>query len=78
MGVLTSSVMSESYLQYLERTFIIVLRKNKIGFFGYVDDILLVHNLTYANINKVLCEFNNICPDVDSRWKWNKITSLAF
>jgi len=45
MGAPTSSILSEIYLQYLENTeiFDILLKHHIIGYFRYVDDILIVY-----------------------------------
>jgi hypothetical protein len=44
MGSPTSSLFSEIYMQYLEHAvlFEILLQQHIIGYFMYVDDILLV------------------------------------
>ena len=64
MGAPTSSVLSELYLQYLENTTIFdILFKFKIlGYFRYVDDILIVYNQSHTDIEEVQSTFNNITP----------------
>jgi len=62
MGAPSSSILSELFLQYIEHTKIYdILNKHSIlGYFRYVDDILLVYDITVTNINTVLDEFNNV------------------
>jgi hypothetical protein len=46
MGAPTSSIFSELYLQYVEHTALydILIRNRLLGYFRYVDDILLVYD----------------------------------
>ena len=67
MGVPSSSILSEIYLQFLENTRIydILLRHQIMGYFRYVDDILIVYDNNNNNNNntdthKVLEQFNSI------------------
>ena len=62
MGVPTSSILSQVYLQELEKTKIAeLLLKHKIeGYFGYVDDILIMYQEDQTNIRDVLDNFNNM------------------
>jgi hypothetical protein len=64
MGSPTSSIPSEMYLQYKECTEIydILQRNGIIGYFRYVDDILIVYDRTRTNIDGVLDPFNSIMP----------------
>ena len=70
MGVPSSSILSEIYLQFLENTRIydILLRHQIMGYFRYVDDILIVYDNNNNNNNsntdthKVLEQFNSITP----------------
>ena len=64
IGAPTSSILSELYLQYLENTTIFdILFKFKIlGYFRYVDDILIVYNQSHTDIEEVQSTFNNITP----------------
>jgi hypothetical protein len=39
---------------------------------------LLVHNLTYTDVNDVLDEFNNICPDMEFALEMEKNNSINF
>ena len=62
MGAPTSSIFPEIYLQYLENTTIYNIRtKHKIiGYFRYVDDILIVSKDKNMDIYEVLNSFNNL------------------
>jgi hypothetical protein len=64
MGAPSSAILAEIYLQYIESINIydILQKHNVIGYFRYVDDILLVYNEEITNINLTLQEFNNIHP----------------
>jgi hypothetical protein len=59
MGAPTSAIFSEIYLQYMEHTSIadILSNHNICGYFGYVDDILLIYDITTTDINTVLEQF---------------------
>src|SRR5215475_5775315 len=64
MGAPSSSILSEVYLQYIEHTAIydVLLRNQILGYFRYVDDILIVYSHDKTNINEVLKNFNDITP----------------
>jgi hypothetical protein len=64
MSAPSSAILAEIYLQYIECFSIYdILQKHKIiGYFRYVDDILLVYNEETTNINLTLQEFNKIHP----------------
>jgi hypothetical protein len=66
-GAPTSSILSEIYLQYLENTKIYdILSSSKIqGSFRYVDDILVIYNENYTDIEEVQNAFNNITPGLN-------------
>jgi len=57
----TSSILSEIYLQSLENTKSLdILKEEKIiGYFRYVDDILIIYNENITDVNKVLKSFKN-------------------
>jgi hypothetical protein len=67
MGAPTSSILSEIYLQYLESSNIynLLLDHNIIGYFRYVDDILVVYNEDNTNIESLLLQFNNLSPKLE-------------
>jgi len=60
------SVLSEVYLQYKENTTIYeLLIRNKVeGYFGYVDDVLIMYKEDNTNIHRLLDEFNNLAPSM--------------
>jgi hypothetical protein len=64
MGALTSAIFSEIYLQYIEHTSIIdILTKNTIhGYYLYVDDIPIIHDIELTNKHNVLKRFNTLSP----------------
>jgi hypothetical protein len=66
MGFLTPSIFSEIFLQHIENTaiFDILIYNNIVGYFQYVDDILLVYNDTVTNIQDVFESFNDITPNI--------------
>jgi len=66
MGAPTSSILSEIYLQSLENTRIFdILKEEKIiGYFRYVDDILIIYNENIIDVNQVLKSFNDITPSL--------------
>jgi len=57
---------SEIYIQYLENSKIpgILVKHCIIGYFWYVDDILLVYKNNVTNIQEVLNTFNNLTHTV--------------
>ena len=64
MGAPISSILSEFYLQHLENSKIydILLNFNIMGYFRYVDDLLIIYNERETNIEDLLYYFNNIAP----------------
>ena len=64
MGAPTSSIFSEMYLQYLEDTKLldILTRHHILGYFRYVDDILVVYDSSDTDIHTVLDQFNDTTP----------------
>jgi hypothetical protein len=64
MGAPSSSVLAEIYLQNLEwdQIFKILTDNNILGYFRYVDDILIVYNNNYTDINEVHTSFNSLAP----------------
>jgi hypothetical protein len=67
MGALTSLILSEVYLQYLENSKIdnLLLSHNVVGYFRYVDDILIIYNEYITNIDILLHQFNNLTPKLN-------------
>jgi hypothetical protein len=68
MGAPTSSIFSETFLhvQYLEdsQIFNILLHHQVVGYFRYVDDILLLVKPTTTDTKELLRDFNNISPTI--------------
>jgi hypothetical protein len=64
MGAPTSSILSEIYIQCLKHMdlYEILLRHHIIGYYRYVDDLLLVFDTQITNICNVLQEFNTVTP----------------
>jgi hypothetical protein len=64
MGAPTSAMLAEIFIQYLEHNGIInILKEHHItDYCRYVDDILIIYNEDYTNIDDTLKEFNSIHP----------------
>ena len=64
MGAPTSSIFSEIFLQYLENTknFDILKNHKIIGYFRYVDNILMVYKENKTSIHEVSEAFNDKSP----------------
>jgi hypothetical protein len=62
MGAPTSSILSEFYLQHLENSKIysLLLNYNVMGYFSYVDDVLIIYNNSITDLDDLLKSFNNI------------------
>ena len=62
MGAPSSAVLSEIYLQHLEHSKIadILTKHNVIGYFRYVDDVLIIYNEKITDINEIHRVFNNL------------------
>jgi hypothetical protein len=60
MGAPTSTILAEVYIQHMEHKQLYpILRKHQIiGYFRYIDDILILYNQNKANIDEILTEFN--------------------
>jgi hypothetical protein len=61
-GAPCSAILAELYLQSIEcnNIYDILLKHTIIGYFRYVDDILLIYNDQLTDIKLTLHEFNNI------------------
>lgn len=59
MGAPTSVILAETFIQYLEHTVIskILNKHQNIDYYRYVEDILIIYNAHYTNIEKTLEEF---------------------
>ena len=60
IGAPSSAILSELYLQYIEHTIIYdtLTKHNILGYFRYVDDVLLAYDNTVTDIHDVLQDFN--------------------
>jgi hypothetical protein len=81
MGTPTSSILSEIYLQYLEKKKIHgILSSSRIeDYFKYVVHILVIYNDNYTDIEKIQNSFNNIKHGLNFTLeleKDNKLNSL--
>jgi hypothetical protein len=67
MGAPPSAIFSEIYLQEIEHTniFAILVNNNIHNYFRYVDDILLLYDVTVTDITTALEQFNNITSNVE-------------
>jgi len=63
MGDPTSSILSQIYLQHVEHTatYEVLIRNNILGYFRYVDNILIAYN-SITDIEEFLSSFNNLIP----------------
>jgi hypothetical protein len=66
MGAPSSSILSEIFLQYLEQNKVhkILTDHNILGYFRYVDDILIVFNNNITDIHTVFKSFNELSPTI--------------
>ena len=80
MGAPTSSIFPEIYLQFLENTAIseILIQHNILGYFRYVDDILIIYRENYTDILEVVNLFNNITPTLSFTIEKENNNSINF
>jgi len=80
MGATTSPILSEIYLQFLENTKIFdILNEEKIiGYFRYVDDILIIYNENITDVNQVLKSFNDTTPSLTFTLEQEEEKKLKF
>jgi hypothetical protein len=64
MGVPMSSILSEFYLQHLENSKIynLLLNFSIMGYFRYVDDLLIVYDESKTDIDDLINCFNSLTP----------------
>ena len=76
----TSSVFSEIYLQYLENTTLsdILIQHNVLGYFRYVDDILIIYKEDHTDIHHVLNLFNNTTPTLSFTMETENNSNIDF
>jgi hypothetical protein len=67
VGAPTSAIIAETYLQNLEHNQVYnLLTKNKIiGYFRYVDDILIVYDKNKTHNDTMITEFNTLHPTIN-------------
>jgi len=80
MGAPTSSIFSEIFLQHMENTTIykILTQNHIIGYFRYVEDILIIYNKSHTDIHNVVNEFNNINTDIKFTMEEETDNSINF
>ena len=80
MGAPSSSILPQVYLHFLENTQIynILIQHQIIGYFRYVDDILIVYSDENTDIHKVLDLFNNISPTLTFTIEKEQNNSINF
>ena len=80
MGAPTSSVFSEIYLQNLENTVLydILIKHKVIGYFRYVDDIIIIHKEEQTYIHCVSNLFKTATPSLSFNTKKEKENSIIF
>jgi hypothetical protein len=62
MGAPTSAILAGTYVQHMEHMQIypILIKQQVIGYFRYVDDILVIYDQNKTNIDETLKEFNKL------------------
>ena len=67
IGATTSSILSEFFLQHLKNSKIydILLNYNIVGYFRYVDDLLIIYNEMKTDIEELLYRFNDFTPKLN-------------
>jgi hypothetical protein len=80
MGAPTSSLLPEIYLQHLESTKIFYILRNHqlIGYFRYMDDILIIYKNNLTNILEILRLFNSISTTLTFTMEEETNSSLNF
>ena len=80
MGVPSSSLFSEIYLQHIENTkmFAILLEHFIVGYFGYFNYILIVNKNHTTKIYHVLNLFNNIMSTMKFTMEERKDIKINF
>jgi hypothetical protein len=66
MGIPTSALFAEIFLQWLEHMFIVTILSEHhiLGYYRYVNDILILYNPYATHIGVVLTEFNRLHPSL--------------
>jgi len=76
----TFSVLSEIHLQFIEHTriYTVLLQNNILGYFRYVDDILIVFDPNHSNIIEFINYFNSLHPKLQFTAKTEKDCTLNY
>jgi hypothetical protein len=79
MGALTSSLLSEVFLQSLKHNSIykIIIELNIKAYFRYVDDILIIYDNQVTDIAHTLSLFNNLHPNITFTMELQTIWKLT-
>jgi len=80
MGSPTSSIFSEVFLQHIESTVIfeILVQNHIVGYFRYVDDILIICSDSITNTHNVFNAFNNLTPNIKFTMEKETNNSINF
>ena len=80
MGAPTSSILSEIYLQFLEHMVLsnILIQRNTLGYFRYIDDILIIYRENHTDIHEVLNLFNNATSTLQFTMEQENNNSINF
>ena len=80
MGALSSSILSELYLQHMEHTkaFHTLTKPGVVAYIRYVDDILLIYNRHLIDIEDILSAFNSFSPSLKFTLELEKDNKLNF
>jgi hypothetical protein len=67
MGAPTSAIIAETFIQNLEHNqmYNILTKYNIIGYFRYVDDILIIYDINKTHIDTMINEFNTFHPTIN-------------
>ena len=80
MGAPTSSILAETYIQYMEHTQIypILIKHQIIAYFRYVDDILIIYDQNKTNIDHTLNEFNRVQTNINFTMEKEEHQCISF
>jgi hypothetical protein len=80
MGAPTSAILAEVYIQHMEQKQLYpILTKHQImGYFRYVEDILITYNRNKTNIHEILAEFNRQATSIKFTIEEEQHNSINF
>jgi hydroxymethylpyrimidine pyrophosphatase-like HAD family hydrolase len=80
VGAPTSAILAEVYIPYMEheKLYPILKKHQKIGYFRYVDDILIMYNKNKTNRDETLTEFNKQTTSIKFTIEKEQHNSLNF